>query len=74
MNIYVMYRHQRPSLLGTTGVDVKYARSLGFDVDLILHPGGAREWAVCLGQGDDLSQVLDSILAQPEAANRMSTR
>jgi hypothetical protein len=53
MNVYVMRVHQRPIVAGTTEADATVASAGGFDVDLLLHPGGAREWAVCLRRDDD---------------------
>jgi hypothetical protein len=55
MNVYRTRLHRRPLLQGTTDADHQAAGTLGFDVDMFLHPGGMLEWAVCLRQNDDPS-------------------
>lgn len=53
MNIYITSKHQRPFLYGTTDTEVEAARALGFEVDQFIHPGGRKEWAICLHKYDD---------------------
>jgi len=57
MNIYIPLRHGRPILCGRADADPETAKKRGFDVDLFLHPGGAREWAICLRVTDDPSKL-----------------
>jgi hypothetical protein len=58
MNVYVTRVHQRPLLSGVTESDTHDARMLGFEVDLFLHPGGVKEWAICLNIKDNPSKLL----------------
>ncbi len=58
MNVYVTREHQRPLLFGITESDTQDARMLGFEVDLFLHAGGAKEWAICLNKKDNPSRLL----------------
>ena len=53
MNVYVTRLHRHPLLKGTTDADKSLAAASGFEVDLLIHPGGIKEWAVCLRAGDD---------------------
>jgi hypothetical protein len=57
MNVYVTSRHRAPTLCGTTQADHTTARSAGFEVDLFLHPGGAKEWAICLRADDNPARL-----------------
>jgi hypothetical protein len=57
MNIYIELRHHRPILYGSTDADVETAKMQGFEVGLFLHQGGAKEWAICLRQKDDPSEL-----------------
>jgi hypothetical protein len=57
VNVYVTRVHQRPLLFGVTESDTQDARMLGFEVDLYLHPGGAKEWAICLNKNDNPSKL-----------------
>lgn len=57
MNIYIELRHHRPILYGRTDADVETAKQSGFEVALFLHPGGAKEWAICLRSYDDPSRL-----------------
>jgi hypothetical protein len=69
MNVYRTRLHRRPLLQGTTEADRKSAGRLGFDVDVFLHPGGMQEWAVCLRQSDDPTQLPGWHPALMEAAD-----
>jgi hypothetical protein len=53
MNVYITRLHRHPLLKGTTDADERLAAASGFEVDLLIHPGGIKEWAVCLRAGDD---------------------
>lgn len=53
MNIYITSKHRRPFLYGTTNTDIEVARALGFEIELFIHPGGRKEWAVNLRRHDD---------------------
>lgn len=59
MNVYLTLPHYRPVLLGTAETDTEAARALGLNVDLFIHPGGKKEWAICLGTGEDSSLLGD---------------
>lgn len=57
MNVYRTRLHRRPLLVGTTEADVTSAETAGFATNLFLHPGGAREQAIYLRNGDDPSRL-----------------
>ena len=59
MNIYVISKHRRPFLYGTTNTEIETARAMGFEVDLFRHPGGQSEWAICLRRHDDPCVLTD---------------
>jgi hypothetical protein len=58
MNVYVTRLHRHPLLKGTTVADKSSATASGFEVDLLIHPGGIQEWAVCLRDEDDPTRLL----------------
>jgi hypothetical protein len=58
MNVYVTRLHRHPLLKGTTDADKGLATASGFEVDLLIHPGGIQEWAVCLRDDDDPTTLL----------------
>lgn len=73
MNIYITAPHRRPFLFGTTEADIEAAKALGLNVDLLIHPGGKTEWAICLGRHDDPARLPDwkPVWAEPQTANSL---
>lgn len=57
MNVYRTQRHRRPLLIGTIDADPPPAVLVDFELDLFLHPGGLKEWAIALRTGDDPSRL-----------------
>jgi hypothetical protein len=58
MNAYMTRVHQRPLIYGIAETNADAARMLGFEVDLFLHAGGVKEWAICLNKNDNPSKLL----------------
>ena len=57
MNVYRTRLHRRPRLVGTIDAEPTSPGLINFELDLFLHPGGIKEWALALRDGDDPSQL-----------------